>query len=474
MKEFNAILANSPDNRASESYSPIASEQTPVTTDVEHVEKIEICSTATAKAFALLFGRRTSYFYIYIDESGWRTARVCEDKGFRQLPFTVGANRKKYYGIPIKSKTIEAAYRNGNLIGKRPWRYTDYLVLDIDAPKTGREGSRYHPDRDICGWAKLITVLREYFDYIIVIRSSSSNGYHIYVWLDREVNTDAAAQRLQTILETAGLIIAKSQLEIFPNVRRGDSLHLGIRFPCIEQESYVVNPNNLERIGWRETFLELSEERNSADKFLAHIPPPKPILKSERVAIETEVRAVVEERDRIPVEKPIKKIEQAPRKKRKFNLDDRFEWTSDNRSNDVIGAHVSYVIEQEGIIDPTKAEKRVWQRLIEHGYHSNASNDEQVDRDHVTRWISCRLKKGDVSPLGKKPGSGDTRLNENRSRDAQHRFTLALDAALAEDTAFESKNALFKWINSWLLKHKLATIGGGTWQKLQCSIPSHL
>jgi hypothetical protein len=279
---------------------------------------------------------------------------------------------------------------------------------------------------------------------------------------------------LQIILETSGFIIAKGQLEIFPNVRHGDKLHQGIRFPCIEPESYVVNPNNLDRIGWRETFLELSEHRNSADKFLAHIPPPKPILRSERVAIETEVRVTAEDSDRIPVEKPIKKIEQAPKKKSKFNLDDRFEWTSDNRSNDVIGAHVSYVIEQEGVIDPTKAEKRVWQRLTEYGYHSNASNDEQADREHVRRWISCRLKKGDVSPLGKKPGSGDTRLNENRSRDAQHRFSLALDAALAEDTVFESKNALFKWMNSWLMKHKLATIGGGTWQKLQCLIPFHL
>ncbi|MEO1096093.1 MAG: hypothetical protein AAFX01_14475, partial [Cyanobacteria bacterium J06638_28] len=97
------------------------------------------------------------------------------------------------------------------LIGVRFTHATLYALLDIDA------GSTY------CT-AEAIAQIRAALETIgitrtILLRSSHSNGLHLYLPLAEPVKTFDLAVALQECLKAQGLAIAKGQLEIFPNVK---------------------------------------------------------------------------------------------------------------------------------------------------------------------------------------------------------------------------------------------------------------
>jgi hypothetical protein len=416
---------------------------------------------------AALFGEVQTYYYIIKDTptSTWRSA-IDKHKGVdKKLPSEWSPVYKAwYYGLPLTKATIKSAYKNaqetGKEIGRRPSSKNNYAAFDVDSPIEGkRDGSAFHPENSLAEWSRLIMFIKDRIGVdIVVVRSSSSNGYHIYVFFDQWMSSDRIAHRIKEILAEESIEIAQGQLEIFPNIRESDDAKFnGLRLPCLTEESYVVDPFTLERVGGREAFVELAAKKNSVDLLLGREKPAKPILatkdiKNEPVVVEAvEVAINFEDED----------------KPKWFNLGKRFRWSETNRSNRVIGAHVAYVIEQMGLTDPTEIETVVWERLHEYGYRQNASKDELKDRNHVRRWISTRLKKGDVAPLAKVTGPGDARLNEQRSEDSKFRFQIAIEAAKKAGETFPSWNQMFKWVNRWLSQQYLATIGSSTWEKLK-------
>lgn len=405
-----------------------------------------------------LFGAKQTYAYIIKDtpESDWRTARERHKGVDKKLPMEWSSFYKHwYYLLPFNGAVVKSAYRNENIVGRRPGNQDDRLSTDVDAPNATRPGSPYHPDVSMEGWANLITFIEENFGaHFIVVRSSKSNGYHIYVFFDAFESSDRIAHRAKDMYEANGFEMGQGKLETFPNVRANDGMFNGLRLPCITDDSYVVDPYTLERIGGIETFVELAQQKNSIRSFLGlgAIEMPKKVERTTPV-----VKEVV---SAIAVEEP--KPERKP-----FNLYKRMKWTDSNRSNSVLGAHVAYAIEHLGIIDPTECERAVWESLHEYGYKRHASSEEQKDRTHVRRWIACRLKKGTHAPHAKVTGAGDARLNEIRSEDSKARFNYAIEAAKKAGEVFSSWNQMFKWINTWLRQHYLATIGGSTWAKLK-------
>jgi hypothetical protein len=415
-------------------------------------------NTHTIQQACELFGGKQTYAYILKDtpESDWRTARE-RDKGIeKKLPTEWSSFYKHwYYLLPLNETVVKSAYKNKKIIGRRPGAQDDRLGTDVDAPNANRPGSPYHPDVSMEGWASLITFIEENFGAnFIVVRSSKSNGYHIYVFFNSFTSSDRIAHRAKELYESAGFEMGQGKLETFPNVRANDDAKFnGLRLPCITEDSYVVDPYTLERIGGIELFTELAQSKNDIRAFLG-LGVIEPIKKVEKSLSVTKVEA-------------IKPAEEVKPERKPFNLYKRMKWSDVNRSNSVIGAHVAYVIEHLGIIDPTECEQAVWESLHDYGYKRNASKEEQRDRSHVRRWIACRLKKGTHAPLAKITGAGDSRLNEIRSEDSKARFNYAIDAAKKAGEVFSSWNQMFKWVNRWLSQHYLATIGGSTWAKLK-------
>lgn len=411
---------------------------------------------------AALFGEVQTYYYIIKDTpaSSWRSA-IEKHKGIdKKLPCEWSSAQKAwYYGLPLTKATIKSAYKNapdtGKEVGRRPATKNNYVAFDVDSPIEGkRDGSKFHPDNSLVEWSRLIMLIKDRIGVNIVpVRSSKSGGYHIYVFFDQWISSDRIAHRVKEILVEEGIEIAQGQLEIFPNIRESDkALFNGLRLPCLTDESYVIDPFTLERVGGREAFVELAAQKNTVDILLGREKPSKPVL----VAVKPERKAPIAEQP-----------EEVKPQKRGFNLYKNLKWTETNRSNKVIGAHVAYVIEQMGLTNPEEIEQTVWERLHEYGYKQNASATEQKDRRHVRRWIAHRLKKGDVAPLAKVTGVGDTRINEQRSEDSKFRFKIAIEAAEKAGMTFPSWNQMFKWVNRWLSQQYLATIGGSTWAKLK-------
>jgi hypothetical protein len=98
---------------------------------------------------------------------------------------------------------------------------TKYFLLDID------RYSKYHPAKDSSALQKLRQILEKIgIVRTDLIRSSDSQGIHLYGCLPKNVSTIRLATLLHVTLIDAGIEIAKGQLECFPNPKPyGESGH---------------------------------------------------------------------------------------------------------------------------------------------------------------------------------------------------------------------------------------------------------
>jgi hypothetical protein len=107
------------------------------------------------------------------------------------------------------------------LLGVSFDKITKYCLLDID------RGSKYHPYNDLKAFKKVCQSLEKVglLSYDI-IRSSESEGIHVYFHLPRAVNTFRLAALIHVTLINAGIDIRDGQLECFPNPKEyGDKEH---------------------------------------------------------------------------------------------------------------------------------------------------------------------------------------------------------------------------------------------------------
>ena len=114
---------------------------------------------------------------------------------------------------PMKSRVLYHRWADpGEVIGVRFNHETEYGLLDIDV------NSPYHPNQD----PEAITRIQIALETIgitrtFLVRSSWSDGLHLYFSLNGAVNTFNLAIAVKFCLQTQGFEVKDGQLEIFPN-----------------------------------------------------------------------------------------------------------------------------------------------------------------------------------------------------------------------------------------------------------------
>jgi hypothetical protein len=137
--------------------------------------------------------------------------------------------------VPLLPEHIDIATygNNGKLIGKRFGQFTNYFMLDIDA------GSEYHPLNgsleDILWALEEIGLCRP-----LMIRSSTSNGLHIYYPFENSVRSFDLAVAVRNVLTANGITIAGGTCELFPNTKAYQSDYNGHRLP-LQAGSFILN-----------------------------------------------------------------------------------------------------------------------------------------------------------------------------------------------------------------------------------------
>jgi len=93
-------------------------------------------------------------------------------------------------------------------------KFTRYCLLDVD------RGSAIHPDNDSTKYAALLAALRTIgLISPVVVRSSWSEGLHIYYPLPKVVSSFGLACAIKWTLFNAGILLASGQVEVFPNAK---------------------------------------------------------------------------------------------------------------------------------------------------------------------------------------------------------------------------------------------------------------
>jgi hypothetical protein len=151
-------------------------------------------------------------------------------------------------------------------LGARFGKFTRFGVLDIDA------GSKHHSKAEL---RRLVAAIADAgLMPPSIYRSSSSGGYHLYLFFDEPISSVELRRELYKLLSLYGFQIGKGQLEIFPNTNN-TSLGFGCRLPLqegfawinrytleIDEERSQLSP--VEAVG---RFLTDAKDSNSYDDF---------------------------------------------------------------------------------------------------------------------------------------------------------------------------------------------------------------
>ena len=179
-------------------------------------EKDRIAFNDVDQGFFRLWIEQPSWSPIMLNEHGWKTA--------------VSHTGKK---VPLNLKTIESYYRRHIVLGKRFGKFTNYLMIDVDT------GSPYHPNN---GSIKPILAAMESLGLCryVLIRSSTSEGLHIYFPLNEPVNAWGLACLADAALAAHSVTVASGQCELFPNKKSLNAEHNGHRLP-LQDGSFLLD-----------------------------------------------------------------------------------------------------------------------------------------------------------------------------------------------------------------------------------------
>jgi len=132
----------------------------------------------------------------------------------------------------------EIGQPDGKLLGVRPGPETDWLAVDVDIH------SPYHPFNSEAEFDRLVQRLRDHDLSFVLVRSSDSHGLHLWIPLPL-CSSAALAEFADDLFRSAGFIIRKGMLELFPNVRADNrSKYLGVRLPLMHPDSHVLDQEN--------------------------------------------------------------------------------------------------------------------------------------------------------------------------------------------------------------------------------------
>jgi hypothetical protein len=285
------------------------------------------------------------------------------------------------------------------LIGLRFGVNTRYGLIDIDY------GSKYHSDdglRAIKGVLETIGI-----NETILIRSSFSEGWHLYYFLPELVNSFQLAQTVAIALRENGLEISPGQLEIFPNVKgygREKVISFnGHRLP-LQVGSYLLNNdlepysndidtfhNHADQCALSVDFDVLSELLGTAsDRYKELFKGPS----SDNVVVSL---------------KWFKHSKNAKRWKNESEKAIETGWTGKSQSNDLLGIIAEYGRVFKGIDDESELAAYIVKTAIAApGYFEYCRHQNEIE-SWARRWAKCAMlhrfpygsRKGEFKPLGK-------------------------------------------------------------------------
>jgi hypothetical protein len=181
------------------------------------------------------------------DQKRWLENNVRQKGSGKLVPLNLG-RLIHYIGQP-----------DGKLLGVRPGLETDWLAVDVDIH------SPYHPANNPEQFDRLVQLLRDHDLSFVLVRSSDSHGVHLWIPLPL-CSSAALAEFADDLFRSAGFIIRKGTLELFPNVRKeAGSRYLGIRLPLMHPDSRVLDQENYTPIA-----ESLSTFRQKLPLFLQH------------------------------------------------------------------------------------------------------------------------------------------------------------------------------------------------------------
>lgn len=143
-------------------------------------------------------------------------------------------------GYPLNPRRLWALWQNfTTLVGVRFGKLTRYAMLDIDAE------SPYHPDHNPAALRSLIHSLESIGVYrTLLIRSSDSNGLHLYIPFSAPLPTYGVAVAIKWCLVESGFNFAPGALESFPNckgyLKGGFTNYTGHRLP-LQTGSFILD-----------------------------------------------------------------------------------------------------------------------------------------------------------------------------------------------------------------------------------------
>ena len=169
----------------------------------------------------------TALFYqLWLAQPSWSPI-IKKDDGW--ITIVNGSGKK----VPLVLGTVESHYRRGIILGKRFSKLTNYLLIDVDI------NSPFHPRNG--GIGPILAAMESLgLCRYLLIRSSGSEGLHIYFPLAEPVSSWGIACAAHTALTAAGVKVAGGICELFPNKKAFNAEHNGHRLP-LQQGSFILD-----------------------------------------------------------------------------------------------------------------------------------------------------------------------------------------------------------------------------------------
>ncbi|MGC1525866.1 MAG: hypothetical protein WA783_07425, partial [Phormidesmis sp.] len=333
--------------------------------------------------------------------------------------------------VPLVLGTVESYYRRDIILGKRFGKLTNYLMIDIDI------NSPFHPRNG--GIDQILAAMESLgLCRYLLIRSSDSEGIHIYFPLAEPVSAWGIACAAHAALTAAGITIAGGICELFPNKKAFNAEHNGHRLP-LQDGSFLLDNDFCPISNHKADFLHRwqTAAAHQDDQVLRRTLSSNAICASPSTPVELPptVAAI-----------PSTRTSTARIK----HVIPPIAWTSFRQSNDVMRELVNYgdrYVGHKNIADLADWVRTVAPQLP--GYEQFASPKSKRDIEHGTwpqRWAKSHFNSAYAYKVG------GTDHNANVAHDAKTRIFAALDLMCISATIGVTE--LFKNIAS-VAKHCL-------------------
>ena len=339
---------------------------------------------------------------------------------------------KKKDGTEVPGKLTEsiilkAIKRGGEAVGKRFGQYTRYLLIDID------RYSPYHPWEDSKRFNEMLATLEKIgLVRPLLVRSSASNGLHVYFPLPEAVTSWSTAKKLHDLLTADGFKVQDGWLELFPNPKADKTaLYDGHRLPLLLPDSLVVDGDLSPITDDRGSFMRMwrtCAESNETEYFATKTLPPLAYLNlapTQTNPAPRPIKRVSQPQQPAPAPAPAPVTTGAPATGKRGTRP-LPAWTGPHCSNQVMRELANYGYEVLKI--QTVSGLADWMKktaVTLPGYQEWASLDARRDIenwDWCERWAKSRIRK----ESGVFDCAGHD-LNAERAADARTRLTKLVE-----------------------------------------------